>query len=477
MPRPGAARARWTSSAAASTACGCDAAIVVTPHNVHVEGHFAVVIAGARRGARDRPLRSRHALARRSIRAAALPVVGVSYGGNDPAEAELRSTGAPRSRLRSSARSASSSSRPARDRPLDEHIRLGEAIARRDRQRAGSALVASADHGARARRRRAVRLRPGRRGVRRRASSSSLARSRSTSAPLGELVDAAKADSLWQLLVLQGAAAGPRGELLAYAAPTYYGMAVRAYAPHSSRGARPRPRRMGAHAAPEAQEKLRPKTPSRVKKRTKKAARAAQPPAPRALGARPRRARALSRQRHLRRLERRLRRRCDGRRARRADRRRVVGRPGRVRRGRRADGDAERARRRAPVPRRPRRRLVRPDGDARQATRAATSARRSAAPSVSRSAPPARRSSACSLLLVGALLLSGASLGAILRRSGHSCTATSSDAPPPRRPPRRSRRGDEPRAAGDSEEAARRRGHRVSRTSSPSPRASRRRRS
>ena len=39
------------------------------------------------------------------------------------------------------------------------------------------------------------------------------------------LVDAAKADSLWQLLVLQGAVPGP-AELLAYAAPTYYGMAV-----------------------------------------------------------------------------------------------------------------------------------------------------------------------------------------------------------------------------------------------------------
>ena len=43
--------------------------------------------------------------------------------------------------------------------------------------------------------------------------------------PLAELVEAAKADSLWQLLVLQGAVSGP-AELLAYAAPTYYGMAV-----------------------------------------------------------------------------------------------------------------------------------------------------------------------------------------------------------------------------------------------------------
>jgi aromatic ring-opening dioxygenase LigB subunit len=44
--------------------------------------------------------------------------------------------------------------------------------------------------------------------------------------PLAELVADAKADSLWQLLVLQGATGGRGGELLAYAAPTYYGMAV-----------------------------------------------------------------------------------------------------------------------------------------------------------------------------------------------------------------------------------------------------------
>jgi aromatic ring-opening dioxygenase LigB subunit len=43
--------------------------------------------------------------------------------------------------------------------------------------------------------------------------------------PLAELAAAAKADSLWQLLVLQGAL-DESLELLAYEAPTYYGMAV-----------------------------------------------------------------------------------------------------------------------------------------------------------------------------------------------------------------------------------------------------------
>jgi aromatic ring-opening dioxygenase LigB subunit len=61
--------------------------VVVTPHNVHVEGHFAVSVSG-RVGEHevDRELALRLV---DEIRAAGLPVVGVSYGGNDPLEAEL----------------------------------------------------------------------------------------------------------------------------------------------------------------------------------------------------------------------------------------------------------------------------------------------------------------------------------------------------------------------------------------------------
>ena len=45
--------------------------------------------------------------------------------------------------------------------------------------------------------------------------------------PLAELVEDGKADSLWQLLVLQGAVGeSARADVLAYAAPTYYGMLV-----------------------------------------------------------------------------------------------------------------------------------------------------------------------------------------------------------------------------------------------------------
>ena len=45
--------------------------------------------------------------------------------------------------------------------------------------------------------------------------------------PLAERVERAKADSLWQLVVLQGAVGeSARADVLAYAAPTYYGMLV-----------------------------------------------------------------------------------------------------------------------------------------------------------------------------------------------------------------------------------------------------------
>jgi aromatic ring-opening dioxygenase LigB subunit len=47
-----------------------------------------------------------------------------------------------------------------------------------------------------------------------------------------DFVDAAKADSFWQLLLLHGAlqvAGGWRSEFLSYEAPTYFGMLCAAY--------------------------------------------------------------------------------------------------------------------------------------------------------------------------------------------------------------------------------------------------------
>jgi aromatic ring-opening dioxygenase LigB subunit len=188
--------------------------VVVTPHNVHVEGHFAVVTS-ARVGEHEVDRGLALDLVER-IRAAGLPVVGVSYGGNDPAEAELPLDWGTEVPLRYVRAPRVVVIAPARDRPLEEHVRLGRLLA-------GLTLIASADHGhahdadgpygfdpaAAEYDRRFQELVP-----------------IGDFRPLADLVGDAKADSLWQLLVLQGATGGRGGELLAYAAPTYYGMAV-----------------------------------------------------------------------------------------------------------------------------------------------------------------------------------------------------------------------------------------------------------
>ena len=201
--------------------CTADVAIVVTPHNVHVEGHFAVVTA-ARVGEHETDRALAQAIVE-ALRADGLPVVGISFGGNDPAGAEMPIDWGAEVPLNFVRTPRVVVVAPARDRPLDEHVRAGAAIARATGD-VRVALIASADHGhahdpdgpygfdpaAAAYDARFLEL---------------LAAESLDFRPLAELVEDAKADSLWQLLVLQGASPG-RAELLAYAAPTYFGMAV-----------------------------------------------------------------------------------------------------------------------------------------------------------------------------------------------------------------------------------------------------------
>ena len=194
-----------------------DAAIVVTPHNVHVEGHFAVVTA-ARVGEWET-----HRKLARALLEVDLPILGVSYGGNDAAHAEMPidwGTEVPLAYMRAQRVVVVS---PARDIPFEDHISLGGAIARLPGR---IALVASADHAH-------AHDPDGPYGFDPAAAvydervQSILRSDRLDFRPLAADVDAAKADSLWQLLVLQGALGeDARAELLAYAAPTYYGMAV-----------------------------------------------------------------------------------------------------------------------------------------------------------------------------------------------------------------------------------------------------------
>jgi aromatic ring-opening dioxygenase LigB subunit len=198
-----------------------EVAIVVTPHSVHVEGHFAVVTS-AKVGEWETDTAVASALLE-----APLPILGVSYGGNDAATAEFPldwGTEVPLEFLRPPRVVVVA---PARDRPLEEHLQLGQALASNKLlQVRRVALVASADNGH-------AHDPDGPYGFDPAAAEYDaqlqqiLASDELDFLPLADRVEPAKADSLWQLVVLQGAV-GPaaRADVLAYAAPTYYGMLV-----------------------------------------------------------------------------------------------------------------------------------------------------------------------------------------------------------------------------------------------------------
>ncbi len=194
-----------------------DVAVVVTPHGVHVAGHFAVVTAG-RVGEWETDRDTALALTR-----AKLPILGVSFGGNDPASAEFPldwGTEVPVSFLGAAKIVVVS---PARDLRMEEHVRLGETIAALPGR---VALIASADHGHAHDPDGPYGFDPAA-GFYDAVVQDILVSGRLDFTPLSLAVEAAKADSLWQLLALQGAVGETaRVDVLAYAAPTYYGMLV-----------------------------------------------------------------------------------------------------------------------------------------------------------------------------------------------------------------------------------------------------------
>jgi aromatic ring-opening dioxygenase LigB subunit len=229
-----------------------DATIVLTPHNVHVDGHFAVVLAGTLSGtladwdapAVELTCPTDLELAAQVVTALhddGIPVVGVSYGGNDPATATAPLDWGALIPLwvmggRAHPQVPAVVVSPARDRSFDEHVRAGETLARlaaADNKRI--ALIASADHGHAHDAKGPYGFDPAAKEYDDRVVE--LVREER----LGELlefdpefIEHAKADSFWQLLMLHGALdAGSkwRGELLSYEAPTYFGMLCAAYEP------------------------------------------------------------------------------------------------------------------------------------------------------------------------------------------------------------------------------------------------------
>jgi aromatic ring-opening dioxygenase LigB subunit len=226
--------------------------IVLTPHNVHVGGAFAVVVAARLQGSLSdwttRPVELECAVDRElalavivSFAHADIPAVGVSFGGNDPATAVAPMDWGTLIPLwymggRREPQVPAVVISPARDRPTDEHMWAGAALARAASESRGRvALIASADHGHAHDANGPYGYNPASKEYDDKVVE--LVRSNR----LGELaswdvgfVDHAQADSFWQLLMLEGALReqdGWRGELLSYEAPTYFGMLCAAYQP------------------------------------------------------------------------------------------------------------------------------------------------------------------------------------------------------------------------------------------------------
>jgi aromatic ring-opening dioxygenase LigB subunit len=226
-----------------------DVSIVLTPHNIHVEGAMAVVDAAAVSGDLVQwgsPISLRVSVDREvtlsvrdAIREAGIPVVAVSYGANDPVTAVFPMDWAVLIPVhfmggRSTPQVPVAVVAPARDLADDVHVRAGEAIGRAAAaSRKRVALIASCDHGHGHDAKGPYGFTPKSKEfdeavVKVIENGDGLRFSRLGSAFARE----AKADSYWQMLMLEGALGqdGWKGELLSYEAPTYFGMLCAAYA-------------------------------------------------------------------------------------------------------------------------------------------------------------------------------------------------------------------------------------------------------
>jgi len=248
-----AALARATQEGMTELGRRCDAAepkalVLLTPHGIHVERHFAVVIAGRMAGALDEtpevaldvPIARELALsALAALRDAQIPAIGVSFGGNAAEDAvmpmdwgtliPLWYLGGRRDPPRPVVVVA-----PARDRPFAEHVAAGAAIANamhRSGLRVG--LIASADQAHTYRE-------DGPYGFSPRAgeldeqilAAVSEGRLRSLLDLDPALIDEAKPDSVWQLLMLAGATGDSwRPDVISFEVPTYFSMLCAAYSP------------------------------------------------------------------------------------------------------------------------------------------------------------------------------------------------------------------------------------------------------
>jgi aromatic ring-opening dioxygenase LigB subunit len=227
-----------------------DATIVLTPHNVHVDCHFAVVLAGTLAGNLadwdapsvqlecpvDLELAAQVVVA---LHDAELPVVGVSFGANDPGAATAPLDWGALIPLwvmggRTSPQIPAVVLSPARDLPFEDHVRAGAALIDATAHSGKRvALIASADHGH-------AHDATGPYGYHPASKEYDdqiveLVRNDRLGELVGwdgDFVARASADSFWQLLMLHGALGRSgewRSDFLSYEAPTYFGMLCASY--------------------------------------------------------------------------------------------------------------------------------------------------------------------------------------------------------------------------------------------------------
>lgn len=221
---------------------GPEAAIVLTPHGMHVDGHFAVVRSVALEGDASQwtDADSNYSgpgdpeladACVKALQADGLPALGITFGATAAGASTMPldwGASIPLWFMRAPAVVVS----PCRALSNDQHVRAGRALARATGDRP-VALIASADHG---------------HGHTEDGPYGFAAESEPYDAKIVELVGqgrlgdlpaidpafavAAKADSFWQLLMLHGALDdGFDAELLSYEVPTYFGMLCAAFSP------------------------------------------------------------------------------------------------------------------------------------------------------------------------------------------------------------------------------------------------------
>jgi aromatic ring-opening dioxygenase LigB subunit len=245
------------------------AVIVATPHNVHIPASMGVIVSGRVAGqlagappsiALDVPTELTLAwLLLKALLTGGVPSSGISFGGNDPAEAVAPMDWGVLIPLwfmggRFKPPLPVVVMTPARDLSADDHIKAGVAVAEAAVESGlRVAFIASADHGHAHDPQGPYGFDPAAKaydelicGLVRDGHLDRLA------AIPPALVESAKADSWWQLLLLHGATQnGWQGRLVSYEAPTYFGMLTAAYLPDGiSRGSASPPRKRSAPRTP-----------------------------------------------------------------------------------------------------------------------------------------------------------------------------------------------------------------------------------